>query len=355
MLVLKLDHLGDFLVGLPALERLRAAFPAGSFTLVCAPWVASWAERLGWFDAVVPFAFFPASSVDWQGPTEATYVAFRALGLGRFDLAIDLRHDEDTRRLLTLVETTHRAGFRAPVALGGDTLELALPDTEHVTADLGTGTPLHAEAQLLLLADAVARAFGPAAIHPARHLVDASPDPELPDTAGRRLVVIGIGVGAPIRAWPRERFVAVALALIERHDATIVLIGGASDRADGATVAAALPADRVADLTGKTPLPAVPALVARAALYLGGDTGMTHLAASLGIPTVVIFPGISLPEVWRPVGPRVVVVAGRTNCAPCHLTLPEQCPFGVACLDVIRPADVLAACDRLLSAAETAE
>ena len=59
-----------------------------------------------------------------------------------------------------------------------------------------------------------------------------------------------------------------------------------------------------------------------AGLYVGGDSGVSHLAAAVGVRAVVLF-GPSDERVWRPLGPHVTVVAARFACRPCHLRQPS--------------------------------
>lgn len=114
ILVLKVDHRGDFIMGRPAMELLRREFPSSHLTLVCGPWNRADAEQLGLFDEVIGFAFFPevASHVSDIATEEERVIQFARQMAGRgYDLAIDLRVDQDTRRLLTAVDAKHRAGF----------------------------------------------------------------------------------------------------------------------------------------------------------------------------------------------------------------------------------------------------
>ena len=127
ILVLKLDHHGDFIIGLPALRELRQAFPRAHLRLICGTWNVASAEASGLADEVRAFNFFPERAIDWKGPTPATdWDAFAAATEGRFDLAIDLRVDEDTRDLLGRVDAEIRCGIgsqeRFPM------LDVALPD-----------------------------------------------------------------------------------------------------------------------------------------------------------------------------------------------------------------------------------
>ncbi len=128
ILVLKLDHRGDFILSRPAMEALRHQFPSSRLTLVCGPWNQGEAEQLGIFDEVIGFSFFPevASHVT-HVPAEKERVAqFAKKMAGRsFDLAVDLRVDQDTRRLLNAVSAAHRAGFGSAELF--PFLDIALP------------------------------------------------------------------------------------------------------------------------------------------------------------------------------------------------------------------------------------
>ena len=111
LLVLKLDHYGDFLIGLPALKRLREAFPADHITLVCGSWNVELARRLGVADEVRAYDFFPENGALWTGEPFEDLERFREVCRGAFDIAIDLRVDEDTRFLLEQVEAATRCGI----------------------------------------------------------------------------------------------------------------------------------------------------------------------------------------------------------------------------------------------------
>ena len=111
LLVLKLDHVGDFVIALPALEKLRQAFPEALITLVCGPWNEALARATALADAVVPYAFFPETGALWNGRPAEDLQRFRQLCAGRFDIALDLRVDEDTRFLLQHVDAELRCGI----------------------------------------------------------------------------------------------------------------------------------------------------------------------------------------------------------------------------------------------------
>ncbi|MDR3535946.1 MAG: glycosyltransferase family 9 protein [Acetobacteraceae bacterium] len=342
IVVLKLDHLGDFITGLAAMAQLRASFPDSRITLVCGSWNRTWAETSGLFDVVLPFDFFAAVSGANDGGLQGI-AKFKELPIGPCDLAVDLRHDFDTRPLLQAVDAAFRAGFCAPVEMGGGALDIALPDLEHISIEAGTGRPVHAEMRLELLVAAIVSAWSQRS-HPARRLV-AGTATRGPD---RAYAVLAPGAGSPIRVWPADRLIEVGRTLTERYDFDIVLTGSPAEREACAAIAAALPAERTWNLAGELTLAGLPALIDRASLYVGYDTGTTHLAAALGVPTVAVMGGIPDPDVWHAEGLRVSVVTARIACSGCYLKHPGDCPFGVRCLLAISADHVLAAAEGLL-------
>jgi hypothetical protein len=175
ILVLALAHIGDFVLSLRALKKLRDGFPESRMTLVVAPWNADLARATGYFDRVVGFDFFPRLNKDWNGPSPDIFARFDALGLGEFEVAVDLRHDSDTRPCLFRANAKVRAGFWAPRQEGLPFLDLMLPHVENLVLTTGEEYSIHAELRLELLADAVVSAYGDRSLgHPVLALADAS-------------------------------------------------------------------------------------------------------------------------------------------------------------------------------------
>jgi hypothetical protein len=111
MVVLKLDHLGDFIMALPALERMRRYFPDAHIDLVVGSWNAGMAREIGIADRVIPFDAFPRNSTEVEPNVEATLGKFRDLVTDTYDIAVDLRTDTDTRTLLRAVRAPIKAGI----------------------------------------------------------------------------------------------------------------------------------------------------------------------------------------------------------------------------------------------------
>ncbi len=111
ILLLKLDHLGDFIMGMPALQLVRRKFPNAHLTLVVGSWNERLARESGVADEIILFDAFPRNSsletVDLAGRASAFAKAIDAA----YDLAIDLRTDPDTRFFLKHVDASVRAGL----------------------------------------------------------------------------------------------------------------------------------------------------------------------------------------------------------------------------------------------------
>jgi ADP-heptose:LPS heptosyltransferase len=113
------------------------------------------------------------------------------------------------------------------------------------------------------------------------------------------------GSGSPAKNWPAGRFAELVRVLGETR--WLVVRGPGDD-------AASEPLERSpgVHVARDLPLRVLSALLARAGAYVGNDSGVSHLAATSGAPTVALF-GPTDPALWRPLGPRVTVVrAGPT-------------------------------------------
>jgi len=117
----------------------------------------------------------------------------------------------------------------------------------------------------------------------------------------RRDVIIHPGSGGRHKNWPLDRFVSVAKALQADGHAITWSAGPAEEKGS-------LP--EIGDCLQEESLVAVAQTLAGARLYLGNDSGITHLAAAVGCPTIAIF-GPTDPKIWAPQGEHVTVAQGN--------------------------------------------
>ena len=200
---------------------------------------------------------------------------------------------------------------------------------------------------------------------PARNPVEMTEDAvaarrvrERLDAAGindaHRIVVVHVSAGNEFRRWPEEAFCSTIVGLAERDPrCRIIVASGPSDAAAAARVTEAA-RSRLSRPESLPPLldwdlNELHALVARAAVYIGGDSGPLHVASTTSTPIVALL-GPTLPERSRPWrDPRLgaeMVDAGPLPCRPCDQ---RRCiPGDFRCLMRITPEQVLAAVERVL-------
>lgn len=340
ILLLRLERIGDLLMALPAIADVRTAAPDARIDLVVGSWNADIAHSVVGVDGV------QILDVPWlaRGAAAASTPHLLRTAAGwrreRYDVAINFEPDVRSNLLLALSGARWCAGYRS--GGGGPVLDQALDyaPTEHTT-----------ENARRLVAQALAHPAPPST--PARTLV-------APETARREAIAILAGARRPrvamhvaggrqIKQWPLDRFISIARSLVDREGATIVLTGGPGDEAMVREARAALPSDRVIDISGAGLL-LVAAVLERCDLMITGDTGPMHVAAAVGLPIVAVF-GPSDPRRYAPRGAHDRVVRIDLPCAPCNRIRlpPARCTGRVPdCLALLPATRVLDAAVAIL-------
>jgi len=263
-------------------------------------------------------------------------------------LAADFKHDPFNRFGLDHVEAHYRAAFAAQTQKG---LDIVIPTMEWEVPAAGVHSgknlPLHAEVRLTLLAHAIVESLLSSPLDPdlfkASDDLDSLPSYQALKNDTRLRIGISTGAGSELRRWKSDYWAALLQKLATTHQALFVFFGGESDKADTALLTAFLPQGSYVDLTGVLALDLAPGYMNLCDAYIGCDTGLTHLAGNLGVPTVNIFAGISNVSVWRARGPKVKTVYAEVICAPCHLRFKKDCPNNNVCMGAIVP-DIVYAC-----------
>lgn len=335
ILVIKLDHIGDFLLAIPAFAQLRRSFADAEITLLCATWNASLARQSGLFDHVVPFDFYPSQAdARRRPPADPRLVA--KLGLPTFDIAIDLRVNEDTREVLRHVSARCKAGFFSE--LMPDDMAIVLPGAPRDPPD-NAGIPAHRRGMMLQLVAAVAACFDPG--DDSRRLLDqvsAEHDAavvHMKENWRTPVVAVSASSGREIKNWPIENFIAVIRWIIADLRGTVVLLGGATNQREAVLVSREVASPHLIDLVGQTPLEHSFAIVKHADLFLGNDSGLTHAASLLRIPTVALYSGIDSIAAWGPLGPNATAIRAAVPCSPCFFTHITDCPHDHVCMRAI--------------------
>jgi ADP-heptose:LPS heptosyltransferase len=159
--------------------------------------------------------------------------------------------------------------------------------------------------------------------------------------SGKRVMALAPGSGARQKNWPVSSFRAVADWWRQRRSGDVMVLLGPVEEEKGDYSALARGAVVVSDLS----LGRLAALLARSDLYLGNDSGVSHLAAALGVSSVVLF-GPSSVKQWSPRGRNVTVVTRNVECAPCAAPAMKTCPDR-ECLTMLKPGSVIKELDKL--------
>jgi ADP-heptose:LPS heptosyltransferase len=326
----------------PALAELRALAPPGAaIDLVVGSWNREIAAALPGIDRVeILDAGWLARAGAGRTPLGLARHAARWRSR-RYDLAINFEPDIRTNIALAAAGARRTAGFTG----GGGGALLDIP----VTYDISAHTVDNARTLVHAALGRTPEAGVPWALQlPPEHHERARA--LLAPFSGRLKVGLHVSGGRAIKQWPADRFREVAERLVRDRSAGIVLTGTPADRAQVAIVGAALPSDRVIDLSAGTDLLETAAVIAALDLFVTGDTGPMHLANAVGTPIVAVF-GPSDPGRYAPRGLRDTVVRIDLPCSPCNRIRrpPERCTGHTPdCLAGIDVARVMAAIDETL-------
>ncbi len=348
--MVRLRQIGDVVFTTPALAALRRRFSTASITYLVEPAAAPVLAGNPHIDelVVVPTATGLAG-------VRALWCLIRRLRTQRFDLAIDF-HGGPRASLITWLSG-------APRRIGYDVAGRAWMYTDRVKRPRALRPRHSVENQWDLL---IPLSIGPPnpTADPVFMAVDEVSRRTVADRLGSagvdpsaQLVVIHVSAGNPFRRWPIPAFAEVAASLVATNPARRILItSGPSERNAAAAVIEAA-RERLGPSTaaqvlacGEFSLSELRALTENAALYIGGDSGPMHVAATSKVPIVTLY-GPTLPArsaPWRAATlPAEALEVLGLPCRPCEQRV--CVPGDFRCLMWIRPDQVVAAAERALS------
>ncbi len=339
LLLIRPDNIGDVVLLSAAIRTLREELPDARLTLLASPAGSQARPLLPWLDGVMVWRAL------WQD-------------LGRLPL--------DPAREMELVETLRGQGFDAAIVF------TSFSQTPH-----GAAYACYLAGIPLRLGES--REFGggllsteirnlPDDLYQAERSLrllegvgfevrDRRPLVEVPEGARERargrLTSHGIGRGRPYlvvqpgascqaRRYPLGRFAAVARLLWRRLGWPVVLTGAAREAPELDSIASR--SWGVVSLAGQTRVEELAALVAGAALVVCNDSLPMHLAAALGVPSLVTFSGTDLESQWKSPHTTTRLLRRETPCSPCYRM---DCPFHLECLE-IPPREVVDAAEEML-------
>jgi lipopolysaccharide heptosyltransferase II len=347
ILLVRLRLIGDVVFTTPVIRALRRQYPGAHLTYVVEPLAEPVVRGNPHLDEILVVPLRPGlarirDDIAWA----------RRLRRERFDMAIDLHGGPRSGWLTWASGAAMRIGYTTRGRTWMYTHAVPRP------ADLG---PTHS---VLKQWDLLAP-LGIDACDPARDAVEMVDDRAAADRLERRLADAGIGpsnplivlhvsAGNPFRRWPADSFATLIVELARRDVSRRFMVTSGPSDVSAAQAIAEQARERLGPgaasiVHGQFDVGELRALAGRAAVYIGGDSGPLHIAATTQTPVVALFgptlPGRSMP--WR--DPRwfaEAVDAGPLPCRPCRQRTCE--PGDFRCLTRITPARVVEAAERAL-------
>jgi ADP-heptose:LPS heptosyltransferase len=329
ILLIRPDHLGDLILTTPVLHALKSRLPNATITMMVGPWSSEVVARHPAIDRLL-LCQFPGFQRATQKPL-APYILLltvaKQLRRGHYDLAINLRPDFWWgAALLYLARIPRRVGYAIA------------PATPFLSRALPFKSPAPATVSNLRLVSAALELLGEPPLEqsytPERYPLEFTPTPaehawvnerltQAGIAAAERIVIIHPGTGATVKLWRKEAWSACANdinslpgLLTTPTPARIILTGSHAEQPMLEQIAQGItsPPLLLTDMT----IGQMAALLQRAKLVLGVDSGPLHLAVAQGTPTIRIF-GPTDPRIFGPWGTpeRNVVIASTHRCPTC--------------------------------------
>ena len=333
ILIRATNWVGDAIMAIPALRVVRARFPQAHIAIVARSYVADIYRGQELCDELIPYD----PNGDHAGFSGRKKL-IDDLRAQKFDIALLLQNAFDAAWLVWRAGIPERIGYARDARSWLLTHAVRVPRPGEIPAHekfyylellrrVGWLEALPDETFIQLNVAEAARSSASRTLHEAGARINS--------------VRVAIGAGASYgsaKCWPPSRFAELANRLQGECDMDVILFGTASEASVSNAIAAAMRRAPI-DLTGKTSIADLPALLSQCHLFIGNDSGAMHVAASVGLPVVAIF-GPTDPFGTAPVTPRSTIVREKPYCSPCFL---RRCPTDHRCMEKVSAEMVEAA------------
>ena len=330
LLIVLPGAIGDVVRALPLLGRVRSAWPEAHLGWSVEPPSAPLLVGHPWLDAVHVF--------ERRDGTRGFLRHLQEVRAARYGVAIDLGRGLKSATIAVASGAAQRLGFSRMDAREGGWL-LA---TEHLPEQGVRESKLR---QCLRFADLLGLPDGPVEFGLAASSTEEAAAERLLAGVDGPIVGASLGSTCPSRRWWPERTAAVLDRLYDEGRTGSVLLGTTADAEFAGAVVTRMRTP-IRDLTGRTTLRELLAVLGRMRVVIGPDSGALHLAAAAGVPVVSLW-GATSPSRSTPWGSEPFVVRGEAPCSPCFL---KTCPIGRVCMERVDVVSVLEHAREVLAA-----
>ena len=341
ILLVQLADIGDLVLATPAIAALREARPQAHIELLASDFALPLAPP-DLVDRKIPF-YRGGKSASRDFFSRRNLRLVPQLRTQRYEAIVFFHHFTFRAGVFKFWLLAKASGARRIIGLRNHYIGFLTDSVD----DGGFGAQHQAQYWLNL----VALLGASHCARPAQVSRETPPSAAIPASVGPMVVLHpGSGGYSKARRWSAAGFAEVANGLRERCGAEIVLVGRPED--DSRSVENLLDRKPI-NLVGKTTLPQLTEVIARADLFIGADSGVMHIAAASGTPVLSVF-GPSNPDAWKPwtVGGHATVLRSGVECSPCsyvnHAIGAREGCEARTCMKLVRPNQVLEAAQRLL-------
>ena len=326
ILVIKLSAIGDVIHALPVSYALKETYPEARITWVVEPPAYDLLTNNPYIDEIILFRKKEFKS--WKGLCK-NFPDFSAkIREKKYDIVLDL-------------QGLAKSGIIALLARGKK--KLGTCDMREMSQYISKPTVgKNAHGHIVERYLDVARAIGCRVenvvfpVYPTEKEQTSARRCLTENGAGQDYVVLAVGTNWPNKCWPTSYFARLADLLLAQNITPVLIGGGKNDERLARAIAKDMKGEAV-DLVGKTSLKELAAVILGARAFVGGDTGPTHLAAGLGVPTVEIM-GPTDANRNGPYGQMQNAIEIEADCKHCWK---RKCAKGIDCLEDITPQQVL--------------
>ncbi len=344
ILVLRYRFIGDTILTIPFLRNLRRAEPDALIVWVVAPGSSDvvrgipYVDEMIFWDPVTIHADSRGSHRTWS----AKWKFIRELRARRFHKAYVLKRSLSSAIMALLSGARERVGF----------------DTEGRGFLLTRRVPYRHDRHEVLNFLEVLRADGVPILDDYLESWTTAEEEEKASRIlleegvlpGERLALIHPFAAVPQRGWHLADFAGLA-ALLRQEGFKVAVLGAPRERGIFES-SRDLFGDACADLVGKSDIRTTMALLGKASLFVGNDSGIMHLAAAAGTPLVALF-GPQSPVKFGPWSDKARIIYKNFPCSPCRQKFFTECSpssrMKPACMEAISIEEVMLACRELLS------
>jgi len=312
ILLFKLRYIGDVLMTTPAIRLLRKSYPDAHITMVVNKGTEDVIRHNPNIDRILTIDRDSVKKAPVYKRLYYNLQFLRKLRGMRYDISIDFASGDRATFLSLLCGVPYRIGFTSREGWR----RMLLNRTVDIPGSIHT-----VKRNLLVLEEALGLKTEDTDME---LYTDKTDDEHIfqwlrkHNLENKKIVVINPGGRYWFKRWQTGKWAALTDLIQGELGVPVVITGAGKELEDVRTIMSGIKT-QAWSIAGQTTVLELTALLKRAALYIGNDSGPMHIAAASGTPVIALH-GPTDPSVWGPWGKGHTVISGHVSCSPCKVT-----------------------------------